>query len=80
MTVDTKNLISITEANQNFSKVARLVDKNGFVIILKNNNPRYVVIDISLLEGEETANNEDVKTISKRLLNKNKEAYKILAK
>ena len=27
MTINTKNIVSITEANQNFSKVARLVDR-----------------------------------------------------
>ena len=27
MTVDTNTMVSITEANQNFSKVARLVDE-----------------------------------------------------
>lgn len=35
MNINTKNLVSITGANQNFSKVARLVDENGSVIILK---------------------------------------------
>ena len=35
MNINTKNLVSITDANQNFSKVARLVDENGSVIILK---------------------------------------------
>ena len=35
MLIDTKNIISMTEANQNFSKVARLVDDNGSAIILK---------------------------------------------
>ena len=44
MTVNTKNLVSITEANQNFSKVARMVDENGTVIILKNNVPRYMIV------------------------------------
>ena len=29
MNINTKNLVSITDANQNFSKVARLVDENG---------------------------------------------------
>ena len=42
MNVNTNSLISITEANQNFSKVARLVDENGAVVILKNNVPRYL--------------------------------------
>ena len=44
MTIDTKTLISISEANQNFSKVARLVDECGSAVILKNNVPRYLVI------------------------------------
>ena len=47
MTIDTKTLISISEANQNFSKVARLVDEYGSAVILKNNIPRYLVIDFS---------------------------------
>ena len=47
MTVDTNTMVSITEANQNFSKVARLVDELGSVVILKNNAPRYLVIDFS---------------------------------
>lgn len=29
MIIDTKSIVSITEANQNFSKVARLVDELG---------------------------------------------------
>lgn len=33
MMVDTENLVSITEANQNFSKVAKLVDQKGSVVI-----------------------------------------------
>lgn len=43
MKINTKNLVSITEANQNFSKVARLVDEQGSAVILKNNNPKYDV-------------------------------------
>ena len=55
MTIDTKTLISISEANQNFSKVARLVDECGSAVILKNNVPRYLVIDFSKAEQETTA-------------------------
>ena len=29
MNVNTNNLVSITEANQNFSRVARMVDESG---------------------------------------------------
>ena len=80
MTIDTKTLISISEANQNFSKVARLVDECGSAVILKNNVPRYLVIDFSKAAQETTASEEDVLSISKRLMEQNKEAYEVLAK
>ena len=47
MTIYTKKMVSISDANQNFSKVARLVDECGSAVILKNNVPRYLVIDFS---------------------------------
>ena len=80
MTIDTNALISITEANQNFSKVTRLVDERGTAIILKNNVPRYLVIDFSKADELATASDEDVLAISKRLMTQNKEAYEVLAK
>ena len=80
MVINTDNLVSITEANQNFSRVARLVDENGAAVILKNNTPRYILIEFSQLESEQQANDEDVLTISKRLMTKNKDAYEVLAK
>lgn len=80
MVINTDNLVSITEANQNFSRVARLVDENGAAVILKNNTPRYVLIEFSQLESEQQASDEDVLSISRRLMAKNKEAYEVLAK
>lgn len=80
MNINTKNLVSITDANQNFSRVARLVDENGSVIILKNNVPRYLVIKFSAAEQEQLAADEDVMAISKRLIEKNRQAYEELAK
>ena len=80
MNINTKNLVSITDANQNFSKVARLVDENVSVIILKNNVPRYLVMEFSSAEEEQLAADEDVMSISKRLIEKNRQAYEVLAK
>ncbi|WP_294500139.1 type II toxin-antitoxin system Phd/YefM family antitoxin [uncultured Gemmiger sp.] len=80
MVINTDNLVSITEANQNFSRVARLVDESGAAVILKNNTPRYVLIEFSQLESEQQASDEDVLAISRRLMAKNKEAYEVLAK
>ena len=79
MLVNTKNLIAITEANQNFSKVARMDDENGSVLILKNNVPRYLIVEFSLAQQMQEADDEDIIGISKRLIAQNREAYKILA-
>lgn len=80
MNVNTKSLVSITEATQNFSKVARLVDENGSAVILKNNVPRYLIVEFSQAENEQIAVDEDVMDISKRLIAKNKKTYEVLAK
>ena len=80
MTIDTNTMVSITEANQNFSKVARLVDEKGSAVILKNNVPRQLVIDFSKADDNAIASAEDVLSISKRLIEQNREAYEVLAK
>ena len=80
MMINTDQMISISEANQNFSRVARMVDQEGQAIILKNNVPRYLVIEFSQEEQEKVAADEDVRAISKRLIAKNRQAYEELAK
>lgn len=79
MKVSTNNMVSITEANQNFSRIARMVDEQGPVIVLKNNTPKYLIIEFSSVDNE-YAPDEDVLNISKDLMKKNREAYDILAK
>lgn len=80
MTVDTNTMISITEANQNFSKVTKLVDEHGTAVILKNNKPRYLVIDFSKADKEKVASMDDLLSVSEQLLKQNMEAYEVLAK
>ena len=80
MMVNTNNLVSITEANQHFSKVARLVDENGAAVILKNNVPRYVLIEFSQFEKEQQASDDEILRISDHLMAKNQQAYEVLAK
>ncbi len=80
MKININNLVSISEANQNFSKVARLVDENGAAVILKNNVPRYVLIEYSQLENEKTIGDEEVEEVAKRVLSKHMKAFEELAK
>ena len=83
MTINTDTMVSMTEANQNFSKVARLVDERGSAVILTNNVPRYLVIDFSKMkeyEADRNASDEEVLAVSQRLIAENREAYEVLAK
>jgi antitoxin Phd len=80
MLVNTKDLISLTEANQNFSKVARMVDEKGSVIILKNNTPHYIVIDFKKLEQMGISVNESLESLASQILQDNLEAFKELAR
>ena len=80
MMINSNTLVSITEANQNFSKVARLVDEQGSAVILKNNVPRYLVVEFSQVEQMQAAQDEDIMQISARLIQQNRAAYEELAK
>ncbi|MDD7403681.1 MAG: type II toxin-antitoxin system Phd/YefM family antitoxin [Butyribacter sp.] len=80
MTIDTNTMIFITEANQNFSKVTKVVDEHGTAVILKNNVPRYLVIDFNKAEKEKIAATEDVLSVSEQIIQQNMEAYEVLDK
>ena len=46
MLIDTNTVVSVSEANQNFSRVTRIADKNGQAVIFKNNRPKYLLLDL----------------------------------
>jgi antitoxin Phd len=80
MNINADNLVSISEANQNFSRVARLVDERGTAIILKNNAPRYVLLDYSLFRQNAVADDADVDAAAVRIMTKHIQAFEALAK
>jgi antitoxin Phd len=71
----------MTQANQNFSAIARAVDKNGEAVVFKNNKPKYLVVNMenSSLFLDLT-DDEKIDIIAKRVLNKYLGAFKELAK
>ena len=83
MTVNTKMLVPMTDANQNFSKVVHLVDENGLAVIMKNNKPRYVVGDFDEYDSIAAAmqmRREKIRAAADRMPDENKEAFEELAK
>jgi len=79
MKIDLNNLVSITEANQNFSKVARLVDEKGAAVILKNNKPKYVLIEYDNMMDSQIAD-ETVAGVASNIIKRNIKAFQELAK
>jgi len=80
MNINIENLVSISEANQNFSRVARLVDENGTAVILKNNVPRYILLEYDLFRQNTIADDVDVNAAATRILAKHIKAFEELAK
>lgn len=83
MMVNTDILVPMTDANQNFSKVVRMVDENGMAVILKNNKPRYVVVDFDEYESISVALEARKKKIDKladTIIDENIDVFMELAK
>lgn len=80
MQVNVKNLVSMTEANQNFSKVAKLVDENGAVVVLRNNKPKYVILEYSQIQDERLVDSDTVENVGKEIIARHLDAFMELAK
>ena len=70
----------MTEANQNFSKVVKIADKNGSAVVFKNNKPKYVIVNVEENPIFELSDDEKIDVAAKRVLEKYLEAFKALAK
>ena len=80
MNINTNQIVSISEANQNFSKVARAVDSLGSVVIFKNNKPKYKLIDIEQNAEIEMTDDEKIDFVAARVLREYRRAFEELAK
>ena len=80
MNINTDTMVPISVANQNFSKVARLVDQFGSAVILKNHAPRYIIYEFNQAAAMQAAADDDVLASSLKLMDRNKRVYEELAK
>ena len=76
MMIDTNALVPMTDANQNFSKV----DEQGAVVILKNNKPKYAVIDFAEYDDFQEYRKNLIEKTANQLIEENLEAFTELAK
>ena len=80
MFINTRNTISVTEANQNFTKATRMADKNGSVVIYKRNKPQYILTNVEENPIIEMTDEEKILFVGQRVLHKYINAFKELAK
>lgn len=81
MLINTDSIFSMTQANQNFSSVARTVDKTGEAVVFKNNKPKYLVVDIDNSDFIlDLTDDERIDIVTRRVLNRYLPAFKELAK
>ncbi len=83
MMIDTNVLVPMTDANQNFSKVVRMVDEDGMAVILKNNKPRYVVVDFdeyNTIAAAIQMRKTKIESTADRIIENNMEAFLELGK
>ena len=80
MTFDTGMIVTATEANQNFSKVARMAESMGRVVVFKNNRPKLLVIDLDTEPQIEMSEDEKLEFVAARILKEHKAAFEELAK
>ena len=79
MTMTENDIVSITEANQNFSAVARKVDARGKVVVFKNNRPTYVIYSMEE-QPLILTDDEKIDVAAKRVMAKCRPALMELAK
>jgi antitoxin Phd len=80
MLADPEKSIPISDANKNFSLVARQVDESGAVVITRNNKPAYVVISYPSIRESERVGNEDVLAVARHYLDDHRAAFEALAR
>ena len=80
MIIDTKQIITVTEANQNFSKATRIADEKGSAIVFKNNRPKYKLVNLELEPDLELSDDEKIDIVARRIMQRFKPAFMELAK
>ena len=79
MTIDTNTIVSVSEANQNFSRVTRIADANGQAVIFKNNRPKYLLVDMESTPYFDMTDDEKIDVVARRILIRFKPAFLELA-
>ena len=80
MMIDTAQIITVTEANQNFSRATRIADEKGAALVFKNNRPKYKLTNLEVEPDLELTEDEKIDIVARRIMKRFKPAFLELAK
>ena len=80
MIVDTKQIISVTEANRNFSRATRIADAYGSAVVFKGAEAKYRLVNLEEEPDLALTDDEKIDIIAKRILDRHIKAFLELAK
>ena len=80
MMIGTRQIITVTEANQNFSRATRIADEKGAALVFKNNRPKYKLINLEVEPDLELTDDEKIDIVARRIMQRYKPAFMELAK
>ena len=80
MLINTNQIITITEANQNFSRATRIADEKGAALVFKNNRPKYKLTNLEVEPDLELTDDEKIDIVARRIMKRFKPAFLELAK
>ena len=80
MMIDTAQIITVTEANQNFSRATRIADEKGAARVFKNNRPKYKLTNLEVEPDLQLTDDEKIDVVARRIMTRFKPAFLELAK
>ena len=78
MIINTDSIVKMSEANRNFSAVARFAREHGGAVIFKDSRPAFVLTPVE--DYFEFTDDEKIDIVAARILKKYKPAFEELAK
>ena len=78
--MDTSVSVTEAEAVQDFPMVARLAEEKGHVYILRDGQPKLLVIDLDTEPQIEMSEDEKFEFVARRILREHRAAFEELAK
>lgn len=80
MTIDTDAVVSVTEANQNFSGATRIAEQKEQAVSFEDDRHKYLPIDLDSSSVVDMTDDEKIDCVASRILNRYKRAFEELAK